>query len=495
MLPSAVVPAIEAAAPVTRRFAEAGHRLYLVGGIVRDLLAGRPVRRQDLDLTTDAEPATVKQLVSPIATSVWTQGERFGTIGCIVEGQDLEITTHRAESYSGATRKPTVAFSDDVVADLSRRDFTVNAIAIEVTSPEPRLIDPFDGAGDLAAGVLRTPLDPAVSFSDDPLRMLRAARFVASFSLSPVPELVDAVIDMRERLSIVSTERIRDELEKLLRVAAPEAGLEFLERTGLLALVLADLSSRSLEPDALGCHADALRHTFAAVAAAPPGGAARRAALLGPALGPALGSVGTGTNGSGIEGTPEDEGSESRPALEARLRDLRFSNDAVAEVVAVTGAYDTLRDALADPRPSPGADNPDASAAALRRLVLASGGRADTVLGVARAEAAARRGVDDGELARRVDGLGHRLAELARNEDLDDLEPAVDGDAVMARLGLRPGPDVGAALAHLRRRRIDLGPRDAAVELDDVEGWWTERHAATTAAPSDEADRSGRDVP
>ncbi len=245
LLPDAVTPAIDAVAPVTRRFAAAGHRLYLVGGIVRDLLAGRPVRRQDLDLTTDAEPPTVKELVAPVASSLWTQGERFGTIGCIVDGQDLEITTHRAERYSGETRKPTVEFSDDVVADLSRRDFTINAIAIEVTSASPRLIDPFDGSGDLAAAVLRTPIDPVVSFSDDPLRMLRAARFVAGFQLRPVAELTAAVADMGDRMSIVSRERIRDELVKLLALPDPTAGLDFLVATGLLEVVLSDIAARS----------------------------------------------------------------------------------------------------------------------------------------------------------------------------------------------------------------------------------------------------------
>ena len=280
MLPDSVTPAIDAVAPVTRRFAAAGHRLYLVGGIVRDLLAGRPVRRQDLDLTTDAEPPRVKELVSPVASSLWTQGERFGTIGCIVGGQDLEITTHRAEHYSGETRKPTVEFSDDVVADLSRRDFTINAIAIEVTSAAPRLIDPFDGAGDLAAKVLRTPVDPVVSFSDDPLRMLRAARFVAGFQLRPVAELTAAVTDMGDRMSIVSRERVRDELVKLLALPDPTAGLEFLVDTGLLGIVLPDVAAKAELADRSECHAHALAHAVAVVALAEANPAGRTARLV-----------------------------------------------------------------------------------------------------------------------------------------------------------------------------------------------------------------------
>ena len=458
MLPDAVTPVIDAVAPVTRRFTAAGHRLYLVGGIVRDLLAARPVRRQDLDLTTDAEPTVVKDLVTPVASSLWTQGERFGTIGCIVEGQDLEITTHRAEHYAGDTRKPTVEFSDDVVADLSRRDFTINAIAIELTTASPRLIDPFDGAGDLAAGVLRTPLDPVVSFSDDPLRMLRAARFIAGFGLEPVPELTAAVADMGERMAIVSRERVRDELVKLLASADPTTGLEFLRSTGLLRVVLPDVAATTSLVDRGGCHSDALAHTVAVVARSADRTARLVALLADPA------SLAPGVSRA-------DDG------LGRRLRSLRFSNDTASSVSTAVRSQPAL-DAALEERSDP----------SLRRFATAARDELATALELVRAQGLTRSAVDGGALTGTVDRVTERLAELSRTEDLRDIRPAVDGAAVMERLAIRPGPDVGAALAYLAERRIESGPRDADDELDDVSRWWSQRERST-------ADRSGRDVP
>ncbi len=210
--------------PLAERFDEAGHRLYLVGGIVRDLVLGRPLSG-DIDLTTDARPERTAALVRDWADAVWDQGARFGTIGVKAGGSTFEITTHRAEAYHPDSRKPDVSFADEVEADLSRRDFTVNAMALRVTGrdgEEPELIDPFGGVGDLAAGVLRTPLHPEESFTDDPLRMLRAARFVAGYGLAPEPALVTAVSDLVGRLEIVTAERVRDELSKLLVVRGPD---------------------------------------------------------------------------------------------------------------------------------------------------------------------------------------------------------------------------------------------------------------------------------
>ena len=203
-----------------------------MGGSVRDALfpgaAGRPTA--DVDLTTDARPDETERLVRGWADDVWTQGARFGTIGARKDGLVYEITTHRAEVYVPESRKPEVTFGDDIVVDLSRRDFTINALALRL--PDMELIDPFDGLGDLAAGRLRTPLDPEISFGDDPLRMLRAARFAARFSLEPDPALTAAVERMHGRLSIVSAERIRDELDKMIMVDVPSEALWFVVRTG-----------------------------------------------------------------------------------------------------------------------------------------------------------------------------------------------------------------------------------------------------------------------
>ena len=241
-MPERFRPYVEATEEVARRFAAAGRTLYLVGGSVRDALFPGPAgtaEPHDLDLTTDALPAEIERLVRGWADDVWTQGERFGTIGCRKGAQVYEITTHRAEVYVPESRKPEVTFGDDIVVDLSRRDFTINALALRL--PDMELIDPFDGLGDLAAGRLRTPLDPEISFGDDPLRMLRAARFAARFSLEPDPALTAAVERMHGRLSIVSAERIRDELDKIVMVDVPSEALWFVVRTGLAGEFLPEL--------------------------------------------------------------------------------------------------------------------------------------------------------------------------------------------------------------------------------------------------------------
>ena len=264
MVPDRFVPVLEELRPLADRFRAGGHRLYLVGGTVRDLLLGRDGKR-DIDATTDARPADTKAVLSGWADAVWTQGERFGTIGARRGEQVYEITTHRAEAYNPDSRKPDVVFADAVEADLARRDFTVNAMALELTSDDPYLVDPHGGAADLAAGTLRTPLSPEESFSDDPLRMLRAARFLAGYHLEPDEVLVDAVAAMHHRLTIVSAERIRDELDKLITVDRPGPGLWFTINTGLAEEFLPELPAMRLEQDPVHRHKDVLSHTIAVV--------------------------------------------------------------------------------------------------------------------------------------------------------------------------------------------------------------------------------------
>ena len=219
---------------LAHKFDSAGYKFYLVGGVVRDLLLGK--LSNDIDVTTDAEPAVIVKLVTGWADAIWDQGARFGTIGIRKNSQIIEITTHRSENYVTNSRKPSVQFSNLIEDDLSRRDFTVNSMAIKI--PEWELIDPFGGQFDLEIKVLRTPLDPEVSFSDDPLRMLRAARFMAGYQLVPGVDLIDAVEQLRDRISIVSKERVIDELKKLLKVETPTKGLLFLKQTGLLDIVI-----------------------------------------------------------------------------------------------------------------------------------------------------------------------------------------------------------------------------------------------------------------
>src|SRR3984957_8186548 len=233
-VPERFLPYVDATDELARRFAAAGKTLYLVGGSVRDaLFPGAADGESDFDLTTDARPDEIERLVRGWADDVWTQGARFGTIGCRRGDQRFEITTHRAEVYVPDSRKPEVTFGDDIDVDLARRDFTINALSLRL--PAMELVDPFDGLGDLAAGRLRTPLDPTVSFGDDPLRMLRAARFAARFSLTPDPALVAAIGRMHGRLAVVSAERIRDELDKMMMLDVPSEALWFVVRTGLAA--------------------------------------------------------------------------------------------------------------------------------------------------------------------------------------------------------------------------------------------------------------------
>jgi poly(A) polymerase len=263
-VPERFRPLLAATSELAQRFSGAGRSLYLVGGSVRDaLFPALAADQADYDLTTEARPDEIERLVRGWADDVWTVGARFGTIGCRKDGQQYEITTHRAEVYVPESRKPEVSFGDDIEEDLSRRDFTVNALALRL--PDMELVDPFDGLGDLASGRLRTPLDPEISFGDDPLRMLRAARFAARFSLKPDPALETAIEHMHGRLSIVSAERIRDELDKIVMVDVPSEALWFIVRTGLASEFLPELPGLALEQDPIHRHKDVLAHTLAVV--------------------------------------------------------------------------------------------------------------------------------------------------------------------------------------------------------------------------------------
>ena len=263
-VPERFRPLQDATAELAERFRDAGRTLYLVGGSVRDaLFPAGAAPNPDFDLTTEARPDEIERLVRGWADDVWTQGARFGTIGCRRAGRLFEITTHRAEVYVPDSRKPEVTFGDDIEEDLSRRDFTINALALRL--PDMELVDPFGGLADLAAGRLRTPLDPEISFGDDPLRMLRAARFMGRFGLEPDAALESAVEAMHDRLSIVSRERIRDELDKIVLLDTPSEALWFVVRTGLAADFLPELPGLALEQDPIHRHKDVLAHTLAVV--------------------------------------------------------------------------------------------------------------------------------------------------------------------------------------------------------------------------------------
>lgn len=472
MIPDRARAVLEPVAPLAARFADAGHRLYLVGGIVRDLLADRPVdERNDLDLTTDATPDRIKSLVAPLADAVWTQGERFGTIGCSIGGQDYEITTHRAEVYRPDSRKPEVEFATEIEADLSRRDFTVNAMALEVTADEPTLIDPFGGVADLLAKVLRTPVDPDVSFSDDPLRMMRAARFIASFELEPTDELQSSVRSMAERLEIVSAERIRDELCKLVVVPDPSAGLWFLHDSGLADVFLPELPAMRLEQDPIHRHKDVLAHTIAVVRKSPPQLVVRLSALFHDVAKPKTRSI--GPHGVSFH---HHEVVGARMTKD-RMRALRFSNEMVADVsrlVYLHLRFHTYEMGWSD--------------SAVRRFVRDAGPLLPELLALTRSDCTTRNKRKAEALERRIDDLEARIEELQAAEEIASIRPDLDGAAVMAHLGVAPGPVVGRALSHLLEVRLDHGPMDPESALAALDEWWAQQPEFSAASDQDPAD-------
>ncbi len=394
--------------PLAERFAAAGHRLYLVGGLVRDLELGLAVEALDIDCTTDARPDEILAIVEPWAHAVWTQGARFGTIGAHRDGRVYEITTHRSEVYLHDSRKPVVRFSDRLDDDLVRRDFTVNAMAIDPF--DGTLIDPFDGRGDLARRVLRTPLEPDISFTEDPLRMIRAARFHAAHDLTPTSDLLASIGRLHDRLSIVSIERVRDELDKLLALPAASRGLVMLADLGVLGVVLP--VSGSSPPLAL---IDGCEHR-----------GARRLAILAHLLEPA------------------------DPTRVARR--LKHSNATTSDVRRIGRGIAAL-----------GAPGADWSAEALRRLVTTLaptlGADLDDLFA-----AAAARWAHDPMSSVAVAAAAGQLRALAAVEDLTDLTPHLDGEDVKRLLGLSEGPEIGLALAHLVERRLRDGPATRADE-------------------------------
>jgi poly(A) polymerase len=466
-VPERFRPVVERARPLAEGFAAGDRRLYLVGGAVRDLLLGRDILAGDpddwdLDFTTDASPAEIKRLVEGWATAVWTQGERFGTIGAQREhgGEKtrVEITTHRAEAYTPDSRKPEVQFSDSIEADLSRRDFTVNAMALELTAEEPTLVDPYGGTADLAAGVLRTPLDPHESFADDPLRMLRAARFIAGYGLTPEPELVAAVEEMRERLEIVSAERIRDELDKLLVVEDPSLGLWFITDTGLAHEFFPELPAMRVEQDPIHRHKDVLAHTIAVVAKTRPERIVRLAALFHDVGKPKTRSIG----GNGVS-FHHHEVVGARMTRD-RMQALRYSAadvEAVGQLVYLHLRFHTYAMGWTD--------------SAVRRFVRDAGPLLDELIELTRCDCTTRNKKKADMLARRMDSLEERIVELQAQEELAAIRPDLDGKQVMDHLGIAPGRQVGEALDFLLELRLEEGPLDEAQAYEKLDAWWAER--------------------
>lgn len=419
------------------RLAKEGHRAYLVGGSVRDAFLDREI--VDVDITTDARPDAIEKAVKGWAKHVWMQGQRFGTIGAEKNGERFEITTFRADVYRPESRKPEVTFSDDIEVDLSRRDFTVNSMALALD--EPALVDPFGGITDLHARKLRTPQAPEVSFEDDPLRMLRAARFVATLGFEPDAEVVRAIEAMHERLEIISAERIRDELSKMLLAEDPAPGLWMIARTGLSQHFLPELDAMELEQDPIHRHKDVLAHTIAVVAKTSPQLVLRLAALMHDVGKPRTRGIGP----AGV--TFHHHEVVGARMTRKRLTELRYSTDiveAVTTLVELHLRFHTYRMGWTD--------------SAVRRYVRDAGDLLDELNELTRCDCTTRDKRKADALGRRMDELEARIAELAAQEELAKIKPPLDGKQVMEFLGVGPGPVVGKALAFLLELRLDEGP-------------------------------------
>ena len=469
MIPDRFAPVLAEIAPLTARFRAAGHRLYLVGGTVRDLLlasSADELAHIDFDATTDARPEQIKALLQGWSDAQWAQGERFGTIGARHRGRDYEITTHRSEAYRSESRKPEVVYSDSIDTDLSRRDFTINAMALELTADAPVLVDPHGGAADLLAGVLRTPLSAETSFSDDPLRMLRAARFIARLGVRPVPALVDAVKSMAERLSIVSAERVRDEFDRLITVDHPAAGLWFVVDTGLAEHFLPELPGLRLEQDPIHRHKDVLTHTIAVIEnVRPPADAddpafdfrwTRLAALFHDVGKPRTRGY---AKGKGV--TFHHHDAVGAKMTRKRMSALRYSTEdiaAVTELVALHLRFHTYSMGWTD--------------AAVRRYVRDAGEYLAELNVLTRCDCTTRNERKAAMLGKRMDDLEQRIAELAEREELAALRPELDGVAVMDILGLSPGRQVGRALAHLMEIRLEEGLIGTDAITARLREWW-----------------------
>jgi poly(A) polymerase len=440
-------------------FASAGHSLYLVGGSVRDAFLDR--EHEDLDFATDARPADIRALVSNWAEAVYRVGEAFGTIGVRKDEFQAEITTFRSEIYRDDSRKPNVTFSSDIESDLSRRDFTVNAIALRL--PDLEAVDPFGGLADLAEGLLRTPLDPEISFSDDPLRMLRLFRFQASLDFQMDPGAEAAVVRMAERISIISAERVRDEVSKLVVAPRPGPALAGVVRSGLASYFFPELPALAMEQDPVHQHKDVLAHTLAVVDKTRPDLVLRLAALMHDVGKPATRSFGP----DGV--TFHHHEVVGQRITRERLRALRFPNeivDMVSRLVFLHLRPHTLKMGWTD--------------SAVRRYVRDAGPLLERLNELVRCDVTTANKRKAETINQRIDELEARIVELTEREELDRLRPPINGHQVMQFLDIPPGPLIGEVMEMLYERRIEDGPYSEEEAFGLVRKWWDDRASAET---------------
>jgi len=440
---------------LAERFKAAGHDLYLVGGSVRDALLDRP--NADLDFTTAARPDEIEAIVAPWAADLYLAGKTYGTIGAIKDGRVHEITTFRSEIYRDESRKPEVSFSDDLEEDLSRRDFTVNAMAIRIPTTDeetPEMVDPFGGLLDLHAQVLRTPIDPAISFGDDPLRMLRLFRFMSRLGFTPDGEALDAVREMHERLQIVSVERIKGELDLLLIGDHVGPALWGLVETGLAEEFIPEIPALALEVDPVHHHKDVLAHTIAVVEKTSPRLELRLAALFHD-----IGKPATREFGPGGVSFHHHEVVGAR-MTRRRMKTLHYSKKTTEDVSRLVFLHmrpHTFKMGWND--------------SAVRRYVRDAGDLLTDLNELVRCDVTTRNKRRERAISRRIDELEERIAELRQREELEALRPPIDGNQVMDHLGLPPGRTVGEIMKMLTERRIDDGPYSEEEAYEMLDEW------------------------
>ena len=448
-------------------FAVAGFELALVGGPVRDAFLGRTVH--DLDFTTSATPDQIEKLVKPLADAIWDVGRAFGTIAAQLGEHTVEITTYRADSYDGSSRKPDVVFGSSLEEDLFRRDFTINAMAL--TLPEVKLVDPCNGLEDLLAGVLRTPIEPEISFQDDPLRMMRGARFTSQLGAVIHPDTMAAMTTLAPRIADISAERVREEFTRLLATESPRQGLEVLVETGIADIVLPELPALRLESDEHAHHKDVYQHTLTVVVQAieeekrrfpdqAPDVVLRVAALLHDIGKPATRRF----EGGGVVTFYHHDVVGAKLAKK-RLKALRFDNntiDSVARLIELhLRFFGYSEQAWTD--------------SAVRRYVRDAGEELERLHILVRADVTTRNKRKADRLSFAYDDLEARIAVLAEQEELQAIRPELDGEAIMAILDLPPGREVGEAYKFLLELRLDEGEIGADEATKRLRAWWESR--------------------
>jgi poly(A) polymerase len=456
------------ASDLAKKFAKAGFTLALVGGPVRDAILGR--LGNDLDFTTNARPDETKSIIKKDADSLWETGREFGTIAAQFGDVTVEITTYRSEKYETESRNPEVNFGDNIEGDLLRRDFTVNAMALELTTTPPTFIDNFDGVNDLAHKVLRTPGTPENSFSDDPLRMMRAARFAAQLGFDVDPTILTAIKAMTGRIEIISAERIRDEFVKLIMSENPRIGIELLVETGLAEFVLPEIPKLKLEIDEHHHHKDVYEHTLKVLEQAisledrlgGPNLVIRLAALLHDIGKPKTREL---IPGGGVS-FHHHEVVGARMAKE-RLKTLRFSNEVINDVSSLVFLHLRFH----------GYGTGEWTDSAVRRYIRDAEHQLIHLHVLTRADCTTRNQRKAESLARTYDSLEERILKLMAEEELEKIRPDLDGIEIMEILGISPSPIVGQAYQYLLDLRMERGPLGPEVAKAELLTWWSQNQS------------------